>query len=259
MNTDDTPSANLIQDTGEAAEQNNSSMTVSESIAVLLKHFEAKKKEMAYIRPEMLPDIDLYMDQVTTFMDSHLQSTKRYPEDKILTKTMINNYAKNNLLPPPSKKKYSKDHLLLLTFIYYLKNMLSINDIQSLLNPVKDGFFKNRQGGISLEDIYREISSAASGTQDGILADIASKYEKSRDSFTQTSAKEKAASPSGRVQSSLESDTAPSSGSQETALSEKTRSMLQDFTFVCLLCYDIFLKKQLVEQIIDAMGQQDKR
>ena len=61
-----------------------------------------------YIRPQDIPDIQLYMDQVTTFMDTHLASTRRYPEDKILTKTMINNYAKNNLIPPPEKKKYSR-------------------------------------------------------------------------------------------------------------------------------------------------------
>ncbi len=46
------------------------------------------------IHPEDVPNIDLYMDQVTTFMDAHLESSKRYQEDKILTKTMINNYAK---------------------------------------------------------------------------------------------------------------------------------------------------------------------
>ena len=72
-----------------------------------------------YIHPEDIPNIELYMDQVTTFMDEQLSSTKRYPEDKILTKTMINNYAKNNLLPPPVKKKYSKEHVLFLIFIYY--------------------------------------------------------------------------------------------------------------------------------------------
>ena len=74
-----------------------------------------------YIKPGEIPNIDLYMDQVTTFMDDHLASTKRYEEDKILTKTMINNYSKNNLLPPSVKKKYSKEHVLLLILIYYLR------------------------------------------------------------------------------------------------------------------------------------------
>ena len=58
-----------------------------------------------YIKLEDIPNIDLYMDQVTTFMEKQLRNTARYPgEDKILTKTMINNYAKNNLLPPPVRK-----------------------------------------------------------------------------------------------------------------------------------------------------------
>ena len=64
-----------------------------------------------YITPDEIPQIDLYMDQVTTFMDEHLRSSKRFEEDKILTKTMINNYTKNNLLPPPVKKKYSSEHM----------------------------------------------------------------------------------------------------------------------------------------------------
>ena len=76
-----------------------------------------------YIHPEDIPNIDLYMDQVTSFMDEQLSSSKRYDDDKILTKTMINNYAKNNLLPPPVKKKYSKEHVVVMIFIYYFKNL----------------------------------------------------------------------------------------------------------------------------------------
>ena len=60
------------------------------------------------IPPEDIPDIGLYMDQVTTLMDTRLAGSKRYPDDKILTKTMINNYTKNHLLPPSDKKKYSR-------------------------------------------------------------------------------------------------------------------------------------------------------
>ena len=89
-----------------------------------------------YIKPEDIPNIDLYMDQVTTFMEEQLVSYKRYADDKILTKTMINNYAKNKLLPPPEKNRYSKEHVLMLIFIYYFKNILSINDIQTLLTPI---------------------------------------------------------------------------------------------------------------------------
>ena len=47
----------------------------------------ASLSRIDYVKPEDLPNIDLYMDQVTTFMDSQLASAKRYPEDKVLTKT----------------------------------------------------------------------------------------------------------------------------------------------------------------------------
>ena len=109
-----------------------------------------------YIKPEEIPGIDLYMDQVTTFMEEHLRSSKRYKEDKILTKTMINNYAKNDLLPPPVKKKYSKEHMLMLVFIYYFKSILSISDIQKLLEPITQKYFSG-EGSIDLTSLYEEI------------------------------------------------------------------------------------------------------
>ena len=131
-------------------EDRNIDMTIDRED--LLNSILKSLDRIEYIKLEDIPNIDLYMDQVTTFMEEHLRSTVRYPgEDKILTKTMINNYAKNNLLPPPVKKKYSKEHVLLLIFIYYYKGILTINDIQALLKQTC-GFAEGRyemqvQGG----------------------------------------------------------------------------------------------------------------
>ena len=96
---------------------------------------------MEYIKSKEIPNIDLYIDQVLTYMNGQLENAKRYEDDKIMTKTMINNYAKNHLLPPPDKKKYSKEHMMVLIFIYYFKNILSICDIQSILTPLTDRYF----------------------------------------------------------------------------------------------------------------------
>ena len=75
-----------------------------------------------YIHADQIPNIDLYMDQVTTFMDTHLGATRRYDEDKVLTKTMINNYAKNNLLPSPvSKKIHRKSYPTVDSYLLYEK------------------------------------------------------------------------------------------------------------------------------------------
>ena len=142
-----------------------------------------KLAKLDYIRPGEIPNIDLYMDQVTTFMDSHLESTKRNEADKILTKTMINNYAKNNLLPPPVRKKYSHDHMITLMFIYYFKTLMSISDIQAILGPLTERFFDDK-GSISLEHIYKEIYQSERDRLPQITKDIISMYRKADSSFS---------------------------------------------------------------------------
>ncbi|WNS73583.1 DUF1836 domain-containing protein [Bacillus sp. DTU_2020_1000418_1_SI_GHA_SEK_038] len=83
-----------------------------------------------------IPEIDLYMDQVIQLFENKFSSTKRNEDEKVLTKTMINNYAKGKLLFPIKNKKYSKDHLILISLIYQLKGGLSINDIKDTLSNI---------------------------------------------------------------------------------------------------------------------------
>ena len=135
-----------------------------------------------YISPEDIPEIDLYMDQITTFMDEHLHSSKRFEDDKILTKTMINNYTKNDLLPPSFKKKYSKEHMILLIFIYYFKNFLTISDIKGILDPISSNFFSQNEG-LNLDDIYQEIFEIQLGNIDSQVRDIIRKLKKSNETF----------------------------------------------------------------------------
>lgn len=90
------------------------------------------------IRQEEIPDIDLYMDQVIQLFDAKFEKSLRNTEEKVLTKTMINNYAKGKLFIPIKNKKYSKEHIMLISMIYQLKGTLSINDIKAILAPVND-------------------------------------------------------------------------------------------------------------------------
>lgn len=102
-----------------------------------------------------IPCIDLYMDQVTTLFDDKLANTKRSAEDKILTKTMINNYTKAKALMPPKNKKYSKNHIIFLSLIYNLKQILSINDIKTLLSPLLNNIVTGKNNGkLNLDEIY---------------------------------------------------------------------------------------------------------
>lgn len=109
------------------------------------------------IELSQIPDIDLYMDQLTTFFDDKLGHLKRGDDDKILTKTMINNYTKSGLLMPPKNKKYSKRHMILLILIYYLKQILSINDIQAIIKPILNNIGSEADDIIPIEDIYSTI------------------------------------------------------------------------------------------------------
>lgn len=175
-------------------------------------------KSVSYVKPEDLPNIDLYMDQVTTFMDRHLESSKRYSEDKLLTKTMINNYTKNDLLPSPDKKKYSKDHMYLLILIYYLKNVLSITDIQSVLKPLNEKYFNNA-GAIPLEKIYSTVFEIQKTQADLLAKDVTKKFMAVRETFAENK--------------------------------EEDREFLQKLSMICLLSFDVYMKRQLIEQIID--------
>lgn len=89
------------------------------------------------IEPDNIPNLDLYMDQIITLFEEKLGDTKRHKEDKLLTKTMVNNYTKNKLLMPAVKKKYSKNHVLLLILLCELKPILSLEDIKTLFDVLK--------------------------------------------------------------------------------------------------------------------------
>ncbi len=101
------------------------------------------------------PEIDLYMDQVMQLFESKLSYTKRNSEDKVLTKTMINNYAKGNLIMKIKNKKYTKNHLILIGLIYNLKGSLSLTDIKTILTPIINSFEKDQE--YPLHDIYQSF------------------------------------------------------------------------------------------------------
>lgn len=180
--------------------------------------------QLGYIAPEDLPSIELYMDQVTTFMDKYLSQNKRYEEDKTLTKTMINNYTKNNLLPSPEKKRYTKEHLILLIYIYYLKNVISISDIQIMFKPLIDHYFENPEASHSLEEIYTSLYKLEQHQHFRVENSIVKTFELSEHDFP---------------------------GADD--------GYIKNLNFLSLLGYDIFMKKKIMEQIIDEMAAEQAK
>lgn len=103
-----------------------------------------------------IPEIDLYMDQVIQLFENNFKDTRRNEKDKLLTKTMINNYAKGKLFFPIKNKKYSKEHVILISLIYQLKGALSINDIKAALETLNE---KLIQGNFDLGSYYEDVLS----------------------------------------------------------------------------------------------------
>lgn len=173
----------------------------------------------SHITPEEIPDLDLYMDQLITLFERYLESTKRRPEDKLLTKTMINNYTKNKLLIPAQKKKYTRDHVLLMLLIYQLKQVTSMEDIKTLFSFLKTDEAVDHQ---KLRFIYQKFLDS----QDGQL----SQFEESVSSLVKE-AKEKTAD----------------SGMEST-----------DSLLICLLLFQQSLNyKRLAEKLLDEMTSEE--
>ena len=165
---------------------------------------------------EDIPNIDLYMDQVTTYLNNKFSASKRYEDDKLLTKTMINNYAKSRLLPPPEKKKYSKDHIITLTLIFFFKIVVSINDVTTLLTPLLEEHFHNDE--LSLEDIINYFLDYEHNND--LSSPIINQLNESLKFFEN--------------------------------LDIKDKDYLQTLGLISMLSYDVFIRKMIIERLIDS-------
>lgn len=122
-----------------------------------------------------IPEIDLYMDQVIQLFENSFSDTLRNKDEKVLTKTMINNYSKDRLLMPIRNKKYSKEHIILLSLIYQLKGSLSISDIKKVLTPVLNSF--DGDDSFPLRDFYDAYNSALKNNTNEFQNEILKKLE----------------------------------------------------------------------------------
>ena len=94
-----------------------------------------------------IPSIDLYLDQIINLVNEKNAEGSEFFADRVLTKTMINNYSKDGLVMPVKGKKYSKEHIIQMLLVYSLKNTLSINAIGRALQGVyAEGFDGKRLG-----------------------------------------------------------------------------------------------------------------
>ena len=176
-----------------------------------------------------IPKIELYMDQVLTFLGERLRRTARKSDaDKLLTKTMVNNYVKNKVMIPPVKKKYGRDHILLLMVIYYMKSFLSIDDIRKIVGPVSDKYARpttrsvelvGKKHRYSMSDVYTEVFKYVAEDVDRFPGEVEKILDENDKAFIN----------------------AP----------EEDREMLRRFNVICQLSADIYLRKLLIEKLLD--------
>ena len=109
---------------------------------------------------------------------------------------------------------------MVLMFIYYFKNILSIGDIQSILNPLTERYFANGKE-LNLEKIYEEVFSLEKDQIEQLKVSLTKDYERAGDTFADES--------------------------------EENKEFLQLFSFICMLSYDIYIRKQIIEKIVDTL------
>jgi len=102
-----------------------------------------------------IPNINLYMDQVLSFMNDNLENYKSNSKDKILTKSMINNYVKHEIIPKPENKKYYPQHIISLIYIFYLKQILPLEDVKTIMNKYEKKHFDE-----GINELYKVFLSS---------------------------------------------------------------------------------------------------
>lgn len=185
-----------------------------------LQDLMAYVDRLTHIEPGAIPDIQLYMDQVTTFMNERLAGTRHNTDEVVVTKTMINNYAKNRLLPAPVKKKYSRNHILMLILIYYFKNVVSFSEIEALFSPLSQKHFA--EGSVpELSELYREIFALEENQRESLKKDVMEKFAIAEKTFPD--------------------------------VPEEDREFLRLYAFVCELAFDVYIKKEMIELLADEL------
>lgn len=121
-----------------------------------------------------IPEIDLYLDQVVTLLESHLSNYIKNDNDKdekIVTKTMINNYVKHKVIKPPVNKKYSREHIAYLFAIFILKQIYSINDIKKLIELAISTSSVEQAYNRFCNELENAISITFNGKSESYLSD----------------------------------------------------------------------------------------
>lgn len=193
----------------------------------LIKDIARDVRNIQYVDGDRIPDIGLYMDQVTSFLNDQLADTRRFEDDKIMTKTMINNYAKNGLIPPPLKKKYTKEQLMILVFLYYYKNFLTISDIDRFMSPLIKDYYGQDDATLGFSEIFSQVFSSCDAARPDFDKSVEHALKMARETFKD--------------------------------VPEDEQDSLQLFSFISILGQDIYAKLMIMQRLIDTLPASDDK
>ena len=118
---------------------------------------EYQKKGLA--EGKSIPDIDLYIDQMVSCLNSELSLYAKNGEGPI-TKGIVSNYTKHKMIPGPEGKRYTKDHCIFMLLVYYLKGCFSMDQVQRLMKPILSNYDSAWDDNLDMQAYYKEILAA---------------------------------------------------------------------------------------------------
>ncbi len=142
-----------------------------DNLKKMLENWLNELNHFSYKNYEELPDIELYMDQVVTFLEKQLKIFQTSSLDKQITSSMINNYVKGEVIPAPISKKYNREHLASIEEVVSLKQVLTIAEVKQILDEhFKDSESKgeafNQFNKANNEKLDQTINEAFKGLND---------------------------------------------------------------------------------------------
>lgn len=117
------------------------------------------------------PDIDLYMDQVISYLERYMDYFRIYEGEKIITPSIINNNTKDGVLPKPVKKKYPRSLLSNLLMFCITRQVLSGQELAAMLgelNAAEDFSEIHAEFGETLEAELQKTLQALSDETSGL-------------------------------------------------------------------------------------------
>ncbi|MDR2355212.1 MAG: DUF1836 domain-containing protein [Clostridiales Family XIII bacterium] len=116
--------------------------------------------EESLIKPADFPAMDMYADQIADFFGKHFHmyaEEGKKGTDAALTEAVVSSCVKRGVLPRPVKKRYTRDHAVIITMLFYMRNIFRMNEIERVMRPFMDNHASTLDDKIDFLRLYTAI------------------------------------------------------------------------------------------------------